>query len=74
MQKPLEPREHPEIGKLQGVLPKSYTALHPHRPQDTPKWSFHSGKNVKDLKLPSNSDGFLLLLKSLTVVIIMKKK
>lgn len=63
MQKPLKPREHPEMGRLQGALPKSYTAPHPHRPQDIPKWSFYSGKNVKDLKLRSNSDGFLLLLK-----------
>ena len=26
MQKPLEPREHPEMGRPHGVLPRSYTA------------------------------------------------
>lgn len=59
IQKPLEPREHQKWADAKEPCPEVTLTS---RPRDIPKCSSPSGKNVKDLKLPGNSDGFFVVI------------
>ena len=73
MQKPLEPREHPEMGRPYGVLPRSYTAPQAlgHPQVELPLW-----EKCERLNTPQQLRWLFVVVKrkSLTVEKIIKKK